>query len=106
MDISESTDFTKLSDAELLLIKAKWAIVLDSKIYMKTINEICRRQRVKEEEIYKTQQKNEKTQTKIKIIAFVTMILTIIILLFTIAQFYKSPIIPAHIEPPTHSEKP
>ena len=74
MDISENTDFTKLPEAELLLIKEKWAITLDSKIYKKTIDEICRRQQVKEEEIYKTQQQNKKTQRKIKIMTFVIMI--------------------------------
>lgn len=109
MNISESTDFTKLTDAELLLIKDKWAIVLDSVIYKKTINEMCRRQQVKENEIYKTHQKNEKTQRKIKIMTFVIMIFTAIILVFAIAQFIKTPTINHSLtyeKPPTHSEKP
>ena len=93
MDISNNTDFTKLTDAELLRFKEKWAITLDSEIYKKIVDEICRRQSVKEKKHDETQQKNEKTQRDIVIMTGVIIILTIIILGFTVAQYYKSPVI-------------
>ena len=88
-DININTDFTKLTNAELIQIKEKWDPV--SQVYLLVVTELHQREQMEKEENKKAQQKNEKTQSDIKIMTAIIMVLTIIILVFTIAQFFKTP---------------
>lgn len=88
-DVNISTDFTKLTHAELIQIKEKWDPV--SQVYLLVVAELHRREQVEKEENKKAQQKNEKTQRDIKIMTAIIMVLTIIILVFTVAQLFKAP---------------
>lgn len=88
-DININTDFTKLSHAELIQIKEKWDPV--SKVYLLVMDELHRRNQMEKKENKQAQQKNEKTQRDIKIMTAIIMAITIIILVFTVAQYFKAP---------------
>ena len=76
-DVTVNTDFTKLTDAELIQIEKKWEPV--SQVYLKTVNERCRRQTIKE-------QKNNRSQNIIITITILGLIVAVITL---ILSFYK-----------------
>lgn len=88
-NINVNTDFTKLTEAELIQIREKWDPV--SQVYLLVVSELHRRQQIDKEKTEQTQQKNEKTQRDIKVMTAIIMALTIIILIFTVALFFKTP---------------
>ncbi len=82
MDINLDTDFTKLTDAELIQIKARWDPV--SQVYLKTINELYHRQAIKEQKQEIREQENLKIQKETKRIAFWGLMLTFLIAILTV----------------------
>lgn len=90
MDINPDTDFTKFTDAELIQIKTKWDPA--SRVFLKVVNELCRRQTIKEQKQAQYRQQNGKTQRHIKIMTAIILGATIIILFFTVADFLKEKI--------------
>lgn len=107
MDINLDTDFTKLTDAELIQIKAKWDPV--SKVYLKAVNELCSRQAIKEQKQEQYHQQNGKTQRNIKIMTAIILGATIVILFFTVADFLKKSVVierTTNDKPIDHSNEP
>ena len=81
VDFNENTDFTKLTDAELRLAEKKFLPY--TQVYLNAVEEICRRER-------KTIKKTEKTQSSIRLMTFIILIFTAIMLYFTGATYFKS----------------
>lgn len=76
-DITTNTDFTKLTDAELIQIIKKWDPVSD--VYLEAVSEQNRRREIKEQKI-------NRTQIVIIVIAALGLTVSIISLLLS---FYK-----------------
>lgn len=88
INLKNNKDSKLLTDAELRC-RIKLNKNTHPKLLLEDIEELSRRQTAKEENIEQYQQHNIKTQRNIKIMTAIILIATIIILFFTVADYFK-----------------
>lgn len=103
-DFDEKMDFSKLSNAELRLAEKQYETY--TPVYLKAVDELCNREAAINKKHDNASKKSEKTQRQIKIMTFVILIFTGVMLYFTAATYQVSTVsnkVNAHVEPESDS---